>query len=418
MHLAQADSTAMDVKFIRWVKVLPSCHAAGHGSLVETPARRIVVVGYHPTVPEPLRRQARSEGIRMYGLFRLPGLLLLAAIAFASLMPGSEAARAQGSNAVSVAYVGTVSDIGIYLADKKGYFKAEGLDVKLIQIDQTLKQVPMLGTGDLDVGSGTVAVGLYNAASREVALRVVADKGSVRAGFGYEGLFVRKDHVDSGRYKSFADLKGMKIAVGSLGSGNASAANEALKMGGLKFSDATFVPLPFPQHLTAFINKGIDASILNEPTATLAVQKGAAVKIAGNDKIHPNQQTAVILYSEKFAKERPEAARKFMRAYIKAVREYNDALIDAKLVGANADEIIATLTQYTSIKDPALLKQITPAAVNPDGRLNLEGLRIDLDFYKAEGMVQDPKMTVERIVDTSIVESVLTELGPYKPPAR
>jgi NitT/TauT family transport system substrate-binding protein len=340
------------------------------------------------------------------------------AVAVAGLVPAVAPALAQGSNAVSVAYVGTVSDIGLYLADKKGYFKAEGLDVKLIQIEQTLKQVPMLGTGDLDVGTGTVAVGLYNAASRDVAMRVVADKGSVRAGYAYEGLFVRKDHVDSGRYKSFADLKGMKIAVGSLGSGNASAANEALKMGGLKFSDASFVPMPFPQHLIAFVNKAIDASILNEPTATLVAQRGIAVKVAGNDKIHPNQQTAVLMYSEKFAKQRPETAHKFMRAYIKAVRDYNDALVDVKIAGRNAEEIILTLTQYTAIKDPVLLQQITPAAVNPDGRLNLAGMRIDLDFYKSEGMVQDPKMTVERIVDMSFVEAVVKELGPYKPPAR
>jgi NitT/TauT family transport system substrate-binding protein len=97
----------------------------------------------------------------------------LAAIAVAAAQSG---ARAQGANAVSAAYVGTVSDIGLYLAERKGYFRAEGLDVTLTQIDLTNKMVPMLGTGDLDVGSGTVAVGIYNAVSRGVAVRVVADK--------------------------------------------------------------------------------------------------------------------------------------------------------------------------------------------------------------------------------------------------
>jgi NitT/TauT family transport system substrate-binding protein len=323
--------------------------------------------------------------------------------------------RAQGSTTVTAAYVGTVSDIGFYLAERKGYFRDEGLDVKLTQIDQTNKMVPMLGTGDLDVGSGTVAVGLYNAASRGVALRGVADKGSVRAGYGYEGLLVRKDLVESGRYKTFADLKGMKIAVASLGSGNASAANEALKSAGLRFSDASFVTLPFPQHLTAYANKAIDASITNEPTITLALQKGVAVKVAGNDKIHPNQQTAVLLYSEKFAKERPQIARKFMRGYIRAVRDYNDSLRDVKIAGPNADEIVATLTQYTSIKDPVLLRQITPAAVNPDGRVNLTGLKMDLAFYREQGLVQDPNITVEKIVDMSFADAVVQELGPYRP---
>lgn len=323
-------------------------------------------------------------------------------------------ARAQGRDAVSAAYVGTVSDVGLYLAERKGYFRAEGLDVSLTQIDLTNKMIPMLGTGDLDVGSGTVAVGIYNAVSRGVALRVVADKGSVRAGYGYEGLLVRKDLVDDGRYKSFADLKGMKIAVASMGSGNSSGANQALKLGGLRFSDANFVTLPFPQHLTAFANRAIDASMTNEPTITLAVQKGVAVKIAGNDRIYPQQQTAVVLYSEKFAGTRPDAALRFMRAYIRAVRDYNDALRDVKLAGPNADEIVATLTQYTSIKDPMLLRQITPAALNPDGRVNLDGMRTDLAFYREQGLVQDARITVEDIVDMSFVDAVVRELGPYK----
>lgn len=333
------------------------------------------------------------------------------------LTPIGSPARSQGANAVSIAYIGTVSDIGFYLAEKKGYFRDEGLDVKLSQVDLTNKMLPMLGTGQLDVGSGTVGVGLYNAASRDVALRVVADKGSVKAGYGYEGLLVRKDLVDSGRYKTFADLKGMKFAVGSLGSGNASAANQALKHGGLRFSDANFVTLPFPQHMTAFANKAIDASITNEPTITLALQRGVAVKVAGNDKIHPNQQTAVVLFSEVFAKNRPDVARKVMRAYIKAVRDYNDALVNVKIAGPNADEIIKTLTEYTSIKDPALLQQITPAAVNPDAYVNVEGLKTDLAFYKEEGLIRDPSITVEKIIDMSFVDAVVKELGPYKPKA-
>ncbi|HYW58902.1 MAG TPA: ABC transporter substrate-binding protein [Xanthobacteraceae bacterium] len=353
----------------------------------------------------PLRAARHLVSGLVSGL--VPGLALIGVATIAG--------EAAAQNAVSAAYVGTVSDIGLYLAERKGYFRAEGLDVTLTQIDLTNKMVPMLGTGDLDVGSGTVAVGIYNAVSRGVGVKVVADKGSVRAGYGYEGLLVRKDLVEGGRYRNFADLKGMKIAVASFGSGNSSGANQALKRGGLTFADASFVTLPFPQHLTAFANKAIDASMTNEPTITLAVEKGVAVKIAGNDTIYPQQQTAILLYSEKFVRTRPEAAVKFMRAYIRAVRDYNDALVDVKLTGPNADEIVATLTQYTSIKSPDLLRKITPAAVNPDGRVNLDGMRMDLAFYREQGLVQDAKITAEDIVDMSFVDKVVGELGPYRP---
>jgi NitT/TauT family transport system substrate-binding protein len=263
--------------------------------------------------------------------------------------------------------------------------------------------------------SGTVAAGLYNAVERDIALRAVADKGSMRPGYGFSGLLVRKDLVDSGRFKSFKDLKGMKIAVGTFGSANSSAVNEALKRGGLKWSDANMVELQFPQHLPAYANKAIDASMTNEPTATRAVQEGLAVRVAGNDEIYPGQQTAVVLYSEIFARERPQAALKFMRAYIRAVREYNDALQGGRIAGPNADEIVSILTQYTFIKDASVHRQITPAAIDPDGRLGLDSLRNDLVFYKEQRLIADPGMTVEKIIDTSFAEQAAKALGPYQP---
>ena len=319
---------------------------------------------------------------------------------------------------VKVATPGIASDIGFFIADKKGYFRDEALDVELTRIDVSPQMTAPLGMGQLDVGAGTVAVNIYNAVSRNIGLRVVADKGSIRPGYGFSGLLVRKDHLDSGRFKTFKDLKGMKIAVGTFGSSNSSAVNEALKKGGLTWGDASMVEINFPQHLPAYANKAIDASMTNEPTATRAVQEGLAVRVAGNDEIYPGQQTAVVLYSEIFARERPQVALKFMRAYIRAVREYNDALEGGRIAGPNADEIVSILTQYTFIKDPNVHRQITPPAIDPDGRLGLESLRNDLVFFKEQRLIADPGMTVERIIDTSFAEQAAKALGPYRPRGR
>ena len=336
------------------------------------------------------------------------GTFLVVAVATGLYAPAS---TAQTNNPVKIASAGIASDIGFFIADKKGYFRAEGLDVQLTQMANSPQMIGPLGMGQLDVGAGTVAAGLYNAVSQNIAIRVVADKGSMRKGYGFSGLMVRKDLVDSGRFKTYKDLKGMKLAVGTFGSANSSAMNEALKKGGLKWSDA----LTFPQHIVAFQNKAIDAGMTNEPTATQAVKNGFAVRIAGNDEIYPEQQTAVVLYSEIFAHTRPDVALKFMRAYIKAVREYNDALKDGKIAGPNAEEVISILTEYTFIKDANTHRSITPAAIDPDGRLSLAGLRNDLVFFKEQKLIEDPKMTVERIIDTSFAEKAEQELGPYKP---
>ena len=77
--------------------------------------------------------------------------------------------------------------------------------------------------------------------------------------------------------------------------------------------------------------------------------------------------------------------------------------------------MVSILTEYTFIKDANIHRSITPAAIDPDGRMNLDGLRNDLAFFKDQKLVQDPNITVERIIDTSFVEQAAKELGPYQP---
>lgn len=313
---------------------------------------------------------------------------------------------------VRVGIVNASSDAGFFIADRKGYFKQEGLNVVFTSFNSAAKMIVPLGAGQLDVGGGTVSAGLYNGIARGINVRIVADKGSIPPGYGYSAVLVRKDLVDSGKFKSFADLKGLKVAVGAEGTGTASALNEALKKGGLKYSDVQIVTLGFPQHLMALGNKAIDASMTNEPTVTQAVNKGVAVRFATNDTFYPNQQVAVVLYGDGFIKGSPIIARKFMRAYIKAVRDYNDALKDGKLAGANAAEVISILTEYTKIKDPAVYQAITPNGCNPDGHVNMASLEKDFQFFKDQGLIEG-NVNVEEAVDNSFVEATLKELGTY-----
>ena len=125
-------------------------------------------------------------------------------------------------------------------------------------------------------------------------MKIVADQASIKP-YGYSSLMVRRT-TSSGRYKSFADLKGMKVAIGAPGTGTASALNEALK-GGLKYGDVDVVYIGFPEHLPTYKNKGIDASITNEPTMTRAIEEGVAVRRRQRRHLS-DQQTAVTFFSD------------------------------------------------------------------------------------------------------------------------
>jgi NitT/TauT family transport system substrate-binding protein len=219
---------------------------------------------------------------------------------------------AAAADQVKVGIARTISDAGYYIADAMGFFREDGLDVSITAFNSAAQMIAPLGTGELDVGGGTVSAGFYNAVGRGIGMKIVADQASIKPGYGYSSLMVRKDHVVSGRYKTFADLKGMKVAIGAPGTGTASALNEALKKGGLKYGDVDVVYLGFPEHLPAYKNKGIDASITNEPTMTRAIEDGVAVRVAGNDVTYPDQQTAVTFFSDHFISSRRDAAERFM----------------------------------------------------------------------------------------------------------
>ena len=78
-----------------------------------------------------------------------------------------------------------------------------------------------------------------------------------------------------------------------------------------------------------------------------------------------------------------------------------------------ANEIINILTQYTNIKDPKVYASITPNGCNPDGKVNEESLKKDLQFFKDRNLIEG-NVNVEQVIDHSFVAAAMKELGPYK----
>jgi NitT/TauT family transport system substrate-binding protein len=321
--------------------------------------------------------------------------------------------RPLAAQPVSVGVTGTMSDAPIYIADKKRFFGDEGLTVKVITFRSAADMVAPLGTGQVEVGAGSASAGLYNAIARGIRIRIVADKASSPPGYGATKILVRKDHIDSGRYRALGDLKGMRFAMNAPGVSNTATLNALLKSVGLKYTDVETVNMPLPDHVAALRNKSVDASASVEPAAAIAARNGDAVVIRSDDEILPYHQIAVLLYAEDFAARRAEAASRFMRAYLRAVRFYNAALRNGKLDGSNAEEIIDILTESTPIKDRAIYKALTPTGMDPDGKVNEESLASDLSFYASQGLITG-KFELGAVIDRSFVESALGTLGPYK----
>ena len=322
--------------------------------------------------------------------------------------------RAAAAEPVAAGIVNTLSDVGFFVADAKGYFADEGLDVKLTSFRAAGAMMAPLGSGELDVGAGSVTAGIFNANERAIPIRIVADKGRNAPDQSYQSILLRSALAD--RVKTSADFKGLRVAIPTIGSiGEQAVFNELMKAGGLTYADCEKVFIGIADQIPAFKNGAIDATVLSEPLASVTVSQGTTIRFAPVGKVYPFQQAAVVYYGAPFATKRPDVARRFMKAYIRGVRAYTDALVDGRIAGPTADEIIAAITRHSLTKDAALIRNSVAAAVATDGQVNVDGLEKDLAFAKSLGLVP-AQATVGGILDLSFAKAAAAELGPYKAP--
>jgi NitT/TauT family transport system substrate-binding protein len=314
---------------------------------------------------------------------------------------------------VVVGMINSMSDVPFFLAIDNGYFKDEGIDAQLELSPSLANQVAPLSIGELDVASGAISAGVYNAVDRGIPIKIVADKGRNAPQYGFNAIMVRKDLYDSGKVKSLADLKGGTIAMIGVGSSDLSVMNEAMKSVGLTYDDIKVTQLALPNHLVAMKNKAMEWTLTPDPFATKMVEEGVAVKLATVDRFYPNAQQTVLIYGSRFIQDRPDVAQRFMNAYVRGIRAYVDGLADGRIAGPNADQVIASLIKHGREKDAALLRKIVPVWIDPNGQLSVASVEKDFQFLAAKGFIKGP-VTPAELIDNTFVAAANKKLGPYK----
>jgi NitT/TauT family transport system substrate-binding protein len=315
-----------------------------------------------------------------------------------------------GPAPIRMGYLGVSSDAGIFIALDKGYFGEQGLDLSLERFGVGADQMALLGSGRLDIASGAPSPTLFNAVVRGLPIIIVADKGSIRKGFGFNVLVVRKALVDAGRFTRLADLRGRVVASPSPASITNFENYLILKKGGLSPADVTIEYVDFANQPAAMANGKVDAAVMVEPFATAAQARGIGTIVMPLDEILPDFQTSVIYYNTQWARQHRDEARRWMVAYVRALRYYNEALRSRGV----RDEVISIMTAHTPITDRAVWEKMIWPGLNPDGRV---AARTVLDFER--WLLQERQISQflppARFIDSSYVEYAATVLGAVRP---
>ena len=320
----------------------------------------------------------------------------------------------QGLAKVRLGVPNAATDVGYFVAHARGYFKDEGLDVEIIPFDSAARMIAPMASGELQVAAGGPSAGLYNGVARGLDIRMVSDKSKNVTNRSSVHVMVRKDLMDSGRVKSIKDLKGLKYANGAPGSSATSIFYTLLKRAGIALDEVQEVSMSFPQQVAALETGAIDFAAPPDPAGTLAMKRGIAKLLIESWELIPSHQVAVTLYGGKFIKEQADQGRRFMRAFLRGVRDHNDALdATGNFAGARGDAIIDILVKYGPFKDPQIYKSFVMAFCDPDGKMDMASLQVDIDIFKEMKMLEAP-VDLAKVLDTSFIDWAVKDLGPYK----
>ena len=336
-------------------------------------------------------------------------VLLAASAALAQSTPKAAPTQAASTQAaptkIKVGQIGAVSDAGIFIAQEKGFFKSEGLDVELITFKAAPQTLPALATDEVQLSGSAVTPALFNAFARGITMKLIADKGRVSQGFGWAAIVIRSDLADT--IKDFKDLKGRKFAVLGKGVSSTAQLGKALELGKIQPSEIEMIELGLPEMVAALSNKAIDGATLLEPFVTFATARNVGVRWKGMEEFLPfTGQNGVIIASQKFVEQKPDAARRWMTAYLKGTRAY----VDAVTRGIDRDSINAILAKHTAIKDIAVLTKIAPTGFDPNGRMEVKSLEADQDWFLKLGL-QQARADLGKVIDYRFADYAVSRLG-------
>jgi NitT/TauT family transport system substrate-binding protein len=263
-----------------------------------------------------------------------------------------------------------------------------------------------MAASQLDVGSVDTGAGIFNALARGLPMRFVADSGHVEAGRSTTWWMVRKDLYDSGAIRELSDLRGTVISPIAKGSTVDAQVHRALAIGGLTPNDVDLQYVTFPDVPPALANKVLDSGILTEPLATASIEQGIAHRWKGMHDIFGPIHGTFLTYAPTVVTQRQEVGRRYMVAYLRGVRDFQDAFEGGK----DQDAVIAILTQHTNIKDPAVYKKIVVPALDPNGQMIVSSVRDLQQWFVDNNLVPTP-VNVDDYFDPSFADYALSILG-------
>jgi len=297
---------------------------------------------------------------------------------------------------LKVGYLPVTGHAKFFVAKEYGLFAQEGLNVELIEFQNSADGLAALRAGKLDLGAfGTTAPLVHIA--KGANLRII---GGV---MGEDAALVTTA-ANASKVRTIADLKGKKVATVRLATGDA-VLRGALERAKINWkTDLQIFELKSPPAVIEAVKSGqVDAGLVWGPHDLRAEEQGLKVVIRSKS-LAPGHPCCRLTVDEKSLASNAATWEHFIRAFLLAEKYTRD----------HHKETIAAIAKYVKL-DPALLERAyysdnLDQASDP----NVKGVS---DFWATMQSSEfvDSKQSIRPYIDTTVYKKALDGLAKENP---
>jgi NitT/TauT family transport system substrate-binding protein len=275
----------------------------------------------------------------------------------------------------------------------KGFYRREGVDLQFRILRSDLAVSAIVGSREVDYmyGAGTA----FRAAAKGLPIRILSH--DIKSVLHY--LMVPPT------IQSAKDLKGKKVAVGSLGGTNMAAARASIKALGLDpDKDVTYIVIGAASIRMAAMETGsVQASMMPAPWNARMKQKGFKEMMFAGDVIS-DPLNGIVTSKEKLEKN-TEQVKKVLRGFLRALKAVRTDKRDVSEFMAakynldlkTSEDVYGTLIQ----------------TLTEDGTVSDQLLQEHLDQFRKEGGVKKD-VVIGEIIDYRLVREIGREIARSK----
>jgi NitT/TauT family transport system substrate-binding protein len=314
----------------------------------------------------------------------------LSIIALVLVLSGSSPAYAEdkpSQHKLRFGYFPISFMLPVYVAQEKGYFAANGLQVTMTEIASSPSILAAMAAGQLDAGSMSF-VSTVLAGRKGVPVKLLGSFGYSKVGHAMNGLYVLKNSA----IRNVEDLSGKKIAGNMKGTEPWFWIMDSLATRNV--SNYRYIELG-PSDLSATLKAGtVDASFLMEPLITMMGTEVRPLIDLGNV-----QGACGYAFTNSYVASNPDAVKKWFKSLAAGIG----------FIRENSGEARTILAKYTRVP-LEVAKRASLPAWDEQSRILIDEAGREVKWMKKYGLVrEDPDLN--KVFDYRFTDKIkLTDL--------